>query len=288
MADTKKILVTGANGQLGSEIRELSKNYPEFQFDFTDHQELSIIDADAVNAYFDQHQPAYCINCAAYTAVDKAEDAAERALVDALNAEAPGYLAKACANHQAKFIHISTDYVFEGNGTKPYKEDDSTKPVSVYGITKLQGEKNAAQYTDAIIIRTAWVYSAYGKNFVKTMMKLMQERPQINVVGDQYGTPTYAADLAAAIMKIIVSGKWQPGIYHFTDEGKISWYEFALAIKEQMNAHCEVKAIPTTEYPTPAKRPAWSVLNKTKIKQVYNIEIPDWKDSLRICMDKML
>ena len=132
-----------------------------------------------------------------------------------LNAEAPGYLAKACANHQAKFIHISTDYVFEGNGTKPYKEDDSTKPVSVYGITKLQGEKNAAQYTDAIIIRTAWVYSAYGKNFVKTMMKLMQERPQINVVGDQYGTPTYAADLAAAIMKIIVSGKWQPGIYHF-------------------------------------------------------------------------
>ncbi|MFT4092283.1 MAG: dTDP-4-dehydrorhamnose reductase [Niabella sp.] len=284
----QKILVTGANGQLGSELRALSESYPGYDFAFTDRQELSITDEASVSNFFDAFQPDFCINCAAYTAVDKAEDPAEKALVASLNADAVGYLAKACAKHNAKFIHISTDYVFDGNGTEPYKVDDITRPVSMYGITKLEGEKNAASFTDAIIIRTAWVYSSYGKNFVKTMMKLMQERPQLNVVSDQYGTPTYAADLAAVIMKIIASGKWEPGIYHYTNEGKINWYEFAVAIKDIIHADCIVNAIPSADYPTPAKRPACSVLDKSRIVQIYNISIPDWKKSLEICIKKLL
>ncbi len=283
----KKILVTGGNGQLGSEIRELSNNYPAYIFLFTDKEELSIIDENAVNAFFDEHQPAFCINCAAYTAVDKAEDAAERPLVEALNADAAGYLAKACAQHNTKFIHVSTDYVFDGNNTVPYKETDTTEPTSVYGITKLGGEQQAMAYTDSIIIRTAWVYSPYGKNFVKTMLHLLHNKPQISVVSDQYGTPTYAADLAAVIMQIIASDKWYPGVYHYTNEGQISWYEFALAIKEITGAACEVKAIPTSEYPTPAKRPAWSVLDKSKIREVYSIVIPGWRESLEACISNI-
>lgn len=284
----KKILVTGSNGQLGSEIRELSNSYPGYAFFFTDRDELSIIDEKAVNTFFDKHQPSFCINCAAYTAVDKAEDPAETPFAEALNADAAGYLAKACARHHTKFIHVSTDYVFDGNNTVPYKETDITEPASVYGITKLNGEQQAMAHTDSIIVRTAWVYSPYGKNFVKTMLHLMQNKPRISVVSDQYGTPTYAADLAAAIMQIIASGKWQPGIYHYTNEGKISWYEFALAIKEITGAACEVKAIPTSEYPTPAKRPAWSVLDKSKIREVYSIEIPGWRKSLEACISKIL
>ncbi|MGC4235196.1 MAG: dTDP-4-dehydrorhamnose reductase [Niabella sp.] len=283
----KKILVTGSNGQLGSEIRELSNRYPEYIFLFTDKEELSIIDEKAVNTFFDEHQPAFCINCAAYTAVDKAEDPAERPLVEALNADAAGYLAKACARHHAKLIHISTDYVFDGNSTVPYKETDITEPTSVYGITKLSGEQQAMAYTDSIIIRTAWVYSPYGKNFVKTMLHLMHNKPHISVVSDQYGTPTYAADLAAVIMQIVASDKWYPGVYHYTNEGQISWYEFALAIKEITGAACEVKAIPTSEYPTPARRPAWSVLDKSKIREVYSIAIPGWRKSLEACISKI-
>ncbi|HMR83067.1 MAG TPA: dTDP-4-dehydrorhamnose reductase [Niabella sp.] len=283
----KKILVTGSNGQLGSEIRELSNHYPGYIFLFTDKEELSIIDENAVNAFFDEHQPSFCINCAAYTAVDKAEDPAERPLVEALNADAAGYLAKACARHNAKFIHVSTDYVFDGNNTVPYKETDITEPTSVYGITKLSGEQQAMDYTDSIIIRTAWVYSPYGKNFVKTMLHLMHNKPQISVVSDQFGTPTYAADLAAVIMQIVASDKWYPGVYHYTNEGQINWYEFALAIKEITGAACEVKAIPTSEYPTPAKRPAWSVLDKSKIREVYSIAIPGWRKSLEACISKI-
>ncbi|GAB3427558.1 dTDP-4-dehydrorhamnose reductase [Niabella aquatica] len=287
MMAPQKIVVTGSNGQLGSEIRELANSYPGYMFLFTDKEELSIIDEKAVNTFFDEHQPAFCINCAAYTAVDKAEDTAERPLVEALNADAAGYLAKACARHHTKFIHVSTDYVFDGNYTIPYKETDVTEPVSVYGITKLRGEQLVMAHTDAIIVRTAWVYSSYGKNFVKTMLQLMQSKPRISVVSDQYGTPTYAADLAAAIMQIIASGKWHPGIYHYTNEGKISWYEFALAIKEITGAASEVKAIPTSEYPTPAKRPAWSVLDKSKIREVYSIVIPGWRKSLEACISKI-
>ncbi|MCH5688123.1 dTDP-4-dehydrorhamnose reductase [Niabella sp. W65] len=265
----------------------MATQYPGFDFLFTDRETLSITDEAAINTFFNEKQPDFCINCAAYTAVDKAEDAAEFDKVKALNADAVGYLAKACATHHTKLIQVSTDYVFDGTGTEPYKETDTTQPVSVYGNTKLRGEELAAEHTNAVIIRTAWVYSTFGKNFVKTMMRLMAEKPQISVVSDQYGTPTYAADLAAAIMHIISSGKWEPGIYHYTNEGRINWHEFALAIRDIMQSQCEVKAIPTIQYPTPAKRPAWSVLDKTKIKETYQLEIPDWRTSLEVCMGKM-
>lgn len=288
MSQQKKILVTGANGQLGSEIKVLAENFPQFEFVFTDYQELSIVDEQAVNGFFDSFHPDYCINCAAYTAVDKAEDADEQQIVYDINAKAVAFLAKACATHDTMFIHISTDYVFDGNNTEPYQVNDSPNPMSVYGVTKLQGEKNALQYTDAIVIRTAWVYSSFGKNFVKTMMRLMQEKPEINVVSDQYGTPTYAADLAQLILDIIASGKWVPGIYHYTNEGETNWYEFATAIKEMIHAECMVNAIPTLAYPTPAKRPTYSVLDKTKIKQVYAVQIPDWEESLEKCIKKLL
>ncbi|MGN7785602.1 dTDP-4-dehydrorhamnose reductase [Niabella sp. 22666] len=283
----KIILVTGSNGQLGSDIKALAGQFPDFNFLFTDRSTLSITDEAAINRFFAEHQPDFCVNCAAYTAVDKAEDVAELSNVQALNADAVGYLARACTAHNTKFIQVSTDYVFDGNGTEPYKETDATEPVSVYGSTKLEGEKLAAAFTDAIIIRTAWVYSTFGKNFVKTMIRLMNEKPQISVVSDQYGSPTYAADLAAAIMHIISSGNWAPGIYHYTNEGRINWHEFALAIKELIHSECEVKAIPTIQYPTPAKRPSWSVLDKTKIKETYQLEIPDWKTSLELCIGKM-
>lgn len=283
----QKILVTGASGQLGSEIKALATNYPEFDFVFTDRDDLSIASEEAVDQYFETEQPDYCINCAAYTAVDKAEDPAERQRVDDVNANAVGFLARASRKQGAGFIHISTDYVFDGKGTSPYKPDGLTEPASVYGLTKLEGEKQALANTDAIVIRTAWVYSSFGKNFVKTMMNLMNTKPSINVVSDQYGTPTYAADLASAILQIIASGKWEPGIYHYTNEGMINWYEFAVAIKEITGSTCEVNAIPTSEYPTPAKRPAYSVLDKTKIKEVYGLKIPDWQDSLKLCMERL-
>lgn len=284
---SKKILVTGSNGQLGSEIRDLAAQYTQFEFCFTDSGELSIIDENAVNEFFNSFKPDYVINCAAYTAVDKAEEPAELEMVNSVNADAVGFLAKACRQHGAKFVHISTDYVFDGTATAPYKESEITAPVSVYGATKLKGEQLAVQYTEPIIIRTAWVYSAYGKNFVKTMMNLMQTKPALNVVSDQHGTPTYAADLAKAILDIIASGNWQAGIYHYTNEGEISWFDFATAIKNITNSNCEVKPIPTSGYPTPAKRPGYSVLNKTKIKETYNIAIPDWEESLNVCIEKL-
>ncbi len=247
MKATIRILVTGAQGQLGSEIKEIAAQYPNCIFTFTDRAELSITDKNAVDRFFEDFQPDYCINCAAYTAVDKAEDPEQRGIVEAVNAIAVEYLAAATAKYHAKLIHISTDYVFSGKATLPYKETDTAEPVSIYGITKLKGEQLALANTDAVVIRTAWVYSSYGKNFVKTMINLMQSKPQLKVVSDQYGTPTYAADLAKVIMQMINSGKWIPGIYHYTNEGNINWYEFALAIKDIINATCEIKAIPTIE-----------------------------------------
>lgn len=282
-----KVLVTGANGQLGSEIRVLAVDFPNWEFVFTDFEELSITNEKAVLAFFDAHRPDICINCAAYTAVDKAEDANEQALVEAVNAEAVGFLAAACKQYASKLIHISTDYVFDGSAVTPYLETDPPHPASVYGATKLKGEQLALQTTDALIIRTAWVYSSFGKNFVKTMMRLMQEKPTVNVVDDQRGSPTYAADLAAVILKIIASEKWAPGIYHYTNEGAISWFDFALAIKEIKGYSTRVQPIPTTGYPTPAQRPAYSVLDKEKIKKTYGIVIPDWRDSLKICIAKI-
>ncbi len=205
-----------------------------------------------------------------------------------VNGEAVGVLAAVCKENNCRFIHISTDYVFDGTANIPYKEDDAINPQGVYGLSKAEGEKEAMQYNpDSIIIRTAWVYSEFGKNFVKTMLKLMQEREEIKVVNDQVGSPTYAADLAEAILSIISSDKWFPGIYHYTNEGTITWFDFATAIKELSGSDCKVLPIPTSQFPTPAKRPAYSVLDKTKFKTTFNLPIKDWKESLKECLSKL-
>ena len=236
-----------------------------------------------VRTYFKTYQPQYLINCAAYTAVDRAEQ--EKDLAFQVNAEAVGVLAAICKENHTKFIHISTDYVFDGTATAPYKEDSLTNPQSVYGASKLEGEKQALQFNPAaIVIRTSWVYSEYGKNFVKTMLKLLSEKDEISVVNDQVGSPTYAADLAEAIMKIISAPLWQAGIYNYSNEGIISWYDFAVAIKELIGSTCRINPIPTSQYPTAAKRPAYSVLDKSKIKQAFKIELKDWKQSLASCI----
>ena len=240
---------------------------------------------DLVRSYFKTLQPAYCINCAAYTAVDKAE--AEKDLAFLVNGEAVGVLAAICKEHGTKLIHISTDYVFNGEGTYPYTENFPTDPINIYGASKLQGEKDAIGFNpDSIVIRTSWVYSSFGKNFVKTMMRLMNEKDEIRVVNDQIGSPTYAADLAEVILNII--SNWKPGIYNFSNEGIITWYEFAVAIKEIINCPCDVKPISSSEYPTPAKRPAYSVLDKTKIQETFNIHLKGWKVSLSNCISKLM
>ena len=282
----KKILVTGANGQLGMELQQLSSSYPHFEFIFTTREELPLDDFDDINTFIANHQPHYFINCAAYTAVDKAES--EKALAYKINAEAPAIIATACRKNAVRFIHISTDYVFNGMGKTPYKEDDATDPVNLYGDSKLEGEKKVMLVNpESIIIRTAWVYSEFGKNFVKTMLRLMADKEQINVVSDQAGTPTYAADLAEAILYIISSQQWKAGIYHFSNEGNITWYDFAVAIKELSGSSCKVLPITTSQYPTPAKRPFYSVLDKTKIQQTFGISVKDWKTSLAICIERL-
>lgn len=282
----KKIIVTGANGQVGKELQQLSTSYPGFDFVFTTRHELSLDNPDVITHFIEENQPHCFINCAAYTAVDKAES--EKELAYKINAEAPGIIATACKKNNTRLIHISTDYVFNGLGNEPYKESDATDPVNFYGASKLEGEKRVTQFNpDSIIIRTAWVYSVFGNNFVKTMLRLMGERDQINVVSDQFGTPTYAADLAEAILQIISSEQWNAGIYHFSNEGNISWYDFAVAIKEVSGSSCKVNPITTSEYPTPAKRPYYSVLDKTKIQQTFHIPIKDWKTSLSVFMERV-
>lgn len=281
-----KIIVTGANGQLGSELRVLSETFPEFEFHFLSRADLAIDDEAAVLSKFNEISPAYCINCAAYTAVDKAENEQEQAF--RINGWSAGVLAKASGDSGAKFIHISTDYVFNGNATTPYVEDDQVEPVNLYGASKLKGEELALENnSDSIIIRTSWVYSSFGANFVKTMMRLMKDRESLGVVSDQQGTPTYAADLAIAIMQIISSGHWEPGIYHYSNEGVITWFEFASAVRDLTGSTCVVNPISTAQFPTPAKRPAYSVFNKAKIKSVYRLSIPDWKYSLGNCIEKI-
>ena len=236
-----------------------------------------------VNDFFKNNPIHICINCAAYTAVDKAETERETAI--AVNATAVGYLAKACKNNNAKFIHISTDYVFNGAAINPYLENQQTDPVNFYGQTKLSGEQNSLKENEeTIIIRTAWVYSSFGNNFVKTMIRLMKERESIAVVNDQFGCPTYAADLANAIMQIITSNNFIAGIYHYSNKGKISWYDFAKEISLQIDRHCVVNGITTAQFPTPAARPSYSVLDTIKIADTFHIIIPEWKDSLRRCL----
>lgn len=280
----KNILVTGANGQLGREFRQIEKKFSSYKFYFVAKEELLITDEDAVNIFFKNNPIDVCINCAAYTAVDKAETEKEQAM--AVNATAVCYLAKACKINNTKFIHISTDYVFNGTATKPYLENQETDPVNFYGQTKLSGEQNAfKENEETIIIRTAWVYSSFGNNFVKTMLRLMKDRESIGVVDDQFGCPTYAADLADAIMQIIQSNNFIAGIYHYSNKGKISWYDFAKEVSLQVNSSCIVNGISTKEFPTPAARPSYSVLDTTKIAETFNIIIPDWKDSLKKCLD---
>ncbi len=286
MNNPVKILVTGANGQLGKELKQLSSSFPQFDFQFLSREDLPIHHFELVRNFFNAYHPAYLINCAAYTAVDRAES--EKELAFQVNGEAVGVLAAVCKEKNCRFIHISTDYVFDGTATVPYKEDHPVNPQSVYGASKLEGEQQAFRLNpDSIVIRTSWVYSEFGKNFVKTMLKLMQEREELNVVSDQVGSPTYAADLAAAILHIISSGKWQAGIYNYSNEGVISWYDFAVAIKELSGSNCRVNAIPTSAYPTPAKRPAYSVLDKSKIMATFDLPIPGWKKSLATCLERL-
>lgn len=291
-----KILVTGANGQLGKELRDQAPFYPQFEFVFLSREDLPVHHFELVRNFFNTLQPDFCINCAAYTAVDKAE--AEKELAFQVNGEAAGVLAAVCKQHQTKFIHISTDYVFEGNATTPYTENFPPHPVNVYGASKLEGEKQAMQLNpESIIIRTSWVYSSYGKNFVKTMLRLIKEKNEIGVVNDQLGSPTYAADLAEVVLKIISDFNtnaypeqitdWKAGIYNFTNEGIISWYEFALAVKEIGGGNCVIKPINTSEYPTAAKRPAYSGLDKSKIQKTFSIQLKNWKESLARCIEKI-
>ena len=286
MVVRQTILVTGSNGQLGMELQQLAPVFPQYKFIFVTRGEFNIADTGSVNNFFRLSSPSYCVNCAAYTAVDKAESEPDEAFL--INGKAPGILAAACAAHNTRLIHISTDYVFDGTATSPYTDQSPTNPVSIYGKSKLAGENNAVKENpDSVIIRTAWVYSSFGKNFVKTMLRLMSERPEIGVVNDQVGSPTYAGDLADAILKIISSGDWEPGIYHYTNRGIISWFDFAMAIKELSHSSCTVKPITTAQFPTPASRPAYSVLDGAKISATYHVPLIDWKESLITCFAKI-
>jgi dTDP-4-dehydrorhamnose reductase len=283
---TKNILVTGANGQLGMEFRELAPRYSGFRFLFAAKEELSITDQASVDAYFSKHSIHFCINCAAYTAVDKAEtDKAEAILV---NETAVANLAATCQKYGSVFFHFSTDYVFDGTGSRPYQETDTTSPVNFYGETKLRGELAALQNNpQSVIIRTSWVYSRFGKNFVKTMMRLMSEKAEIGVVADQFGSPTYARELAVAVMQIIEGDSITPGVYHYCNEGVISWHQFALAIKELALSNCKVNGIETKAYPTPAARPHYSALDCKKISENFGLKLNPWKDSLKQCIAEM-
>ena len=282
----KNILITGANGQLGNEMRVLSAENPEYAYFFTDVAELDICNEQAILDFVKANQINVIVNCAAYTAVDKAEENVE--LCTRLNADAVGYLAKAAETHGAEFIQVSTDYVFDGTSHIPYQETEAICPNSVYGHTKLAGEQNALTLCSrSMVIRTAWLYSTFGNNFVKTMIRLGKERENLGVIFDQVGTPTYARDLARAIFTAIRQGV-VPGIYHFSNEGVCSWYDFTKAIHRLAGiTTCHVKPLHTEEYPTPAKRPHYSVLDKTKIKNTYYIEIPYWMDSLQSCIAEL-
>lgn len=281
-----KILVTGAYGQLGSEIKDLSVQYVEDTFVFVDREEMPLDDLAKVLDVISAVNPDLIVSGGAYTAVDKAESEAE--LVDIINHQAVATMAKWAKDNNKKLIHISTDYVFQGNSSTPLTEDEPTDPINIYGLSKQKGEQAISESdVDAIIIRTAWVYSSYGANFVKTMIRLMTERDEISVIADQIGSPTYARDLAHAILVIAHSDKWTKGIYHFSNEGEISWYDFAVAIRELQALDCKINPIPTEQYPTPARRPKYSLLDKTKIKNTFGINVPAWKQSLSEMLVKL-
>lgn len=280
------LLVTGSNGQVGSELKMLSASYPHYTFTFIDRHVLDMSDIQAIETYFAEHTFDVIINCAAYTAVDKAESESE--LADAINHLAVSALAQIAKNGGTKLIHISTDYVFNGQHYRPYVETDPTDPQGVYGRTKRDGENAILDVAppNSIIIRTSWVYSSMGNNFVKTMLRLGSERDTLGVIFDQVGTPTYARDLAKAILDILPHIKNEvPGIYHYSNEGVTSWYDFAKAIFELSGITCEVNAIETSQYPTPATRPHYSLLNKKKIKEDFGLSVPYWRTGLKECID---
>ncbi len=282
---SKTVLVTGANGQLGREFQQLAFKYPHYTFLFTTKEDLPIDDYGLLENFFNSYHVDYCVNCAAYTAVDKAEKEKDKAFL--INADAAGNLAKICNQHQTRLIHISTDYVFNGASSIPYKEEDLTNPINIYGASKLKGEELAFNSNPStLIIRTSWVYSSFGNNFVKTMLRLMNENHKIDVVDDQYGCPTYAADLATVIMKIIdrPTVTTLSGIFNYCNEGVITWHQFASTIKDLIKSSCSVNPIASTQYITAAKRPQYSVLDTTKIHQSVNIQIPHWKQSLQKCL----
>ena len=274
------VLVTGSNGQLASCIKDLAKQYDGLNFIYTDYKELDICDLNQVNTFFKSNKKIdYCINCAAYTAVDKAESDVEKAFE--INANGAKNLAIACREFDAILIQISTDFVFDGEKKEPYTETDVAKPISVYGASKLQGEIEIKQTLETyFILRTSWLYSEHGANFMKTMLKLAETRDEISVVSDQIGTPTYAGDLADVILKIISSKNTNFGLYHYSNEGVASWYDFAKTIFEASNLKIKLNAIKTEAYPTPAKRPFYSVIDKAKIKSILGIETPNWSESL--------
>lgn len=286
-----KILVTGAYGQLGSEISSLKDQFPDWEFLFTDFDTLDICNEKTIESFVEKNRPGFIINCAAYTAVDKAETDIESA--ELLNAVAPGYLAKYARKIGSKLIHISTDYVFDGAASTPYVETDPVNPRTAYGRTKLNGEKECFENNpETVVIRTSWLYSTYGNNFVKTMLKLSSDREKLSVVFDQAGSPTYAADLAGAILQIIAKAmdspeNFTPGIYHYSNEGVASWYDFAVAVFEISETRCKVLPVLSSEFQAVAIRPAYSVLNKSKIKNTFGLKVPYWRDSLKTCIQKI-
>ncbi|MGX5820402.1 dTDP-4-dehydrorhamnose reductase [Chitinophaga lutea] len=282
----KNILVTGAKGQLGQALQTAAHQYPDLRLVYTDKEELDITDAAAVAAFLAGESIQAIVNCAAYTAVDKAEADEDAAFL--INFQAPLILAEAAAANGCALIHISTDYVFDGNACRPYTEDDDTSPQSIYGASKLRGEASVLSvHPAAVVLRTSWLYSRFGVNFVSRMQQLMQERESLNVVFDQTGTPTYAPDLAAVIFNILQRPEGEvSGLFHYSNEGVASWYDFAVAIREITGAACSIHPITSVQFPTPAARPAYSVLNKGKIKTVLGLEIPYWRDSLAVCLAK--
>lgn len=277
------VLVTGSKGQLGNEVQVLASSYSQFEFIFTDVEELDICDRKAVENYFAKRKIDVLLNCAAYTAVDKAEEDVE--LCYRINEKAVGILGEIAAEYGTRVVHVSTDYVFDGTSYRPYTEDMPVCPATVYGKSKLAGELLLMDVCPAaVIVRTSWLYSSFGNNFVKTMIKLGRERDTLNVIFDQVGTPTYAADLADALLQIVSADKFIPGVYHYSNEGVCSWYDFTIAIHQIAGINCRVLPIESKDYPAKTPRPHYSVLNKKKIKTNYNIQIPHWEDGLRRCM----
>ena len=291
MVTRQKILVTGSNGQLGRELQACAGDLPFFEFTFTARDNLDIADEKVVLNWFGIHQPAWIINCAAYTAVDRAEQERDEAF--RINATAPGILAAAAEQFNCRMIHISTDYVFDGAATEPYRIHAQTNPQTVYGASKLAGEQAIlAASKSSFIIRTSWVYSQFGHNFVKTMLRLLSERIEVKVVDDQVGSPTWAADLASAILQVIRYSAFENssdkgGILHFSNTGATSWYHFAEAIRQYSESTCKIIPIPTSAYPTPAKRPRWSVLDTSEIVSRFNIVLHPWRESLAACIKQM-